>query len=270
MHRALVLAFSVLAYAVFLVTFLYLIAFVGNLQLTPLADALPRLRDAVPRSIDAGGAQEAAVVAIAVDLGLILIFGLQHSLMARSGFKAWLKRHLPAAAERSLYVLLASLVLTVLFWQWRPLPAAIWTFDSAIARTLAWSVFGAGFGLVLVSTFLIDHFDLFGLRPAWLNFTGRTPAVATLRTPLFYRVVRHPIYLGFMLAFWGTPEMSAGHLLFASAMSVYIAIAIPLEERDLLRQLGDDYARYRMRVAMLVPWVRRSRPHPDLAADRRT
>jgi protein-S-isoprenylcysteine O-methyltransferase Ste14 len=259
MKRLAILAFGVAVYAVFFATFLYLIAFVGNLQAV-LAPWLPQLGGLVPRSIDLGGPQAATAAAIAIDLGLILAFGLQHSVMARSGFKAWLKRRLDASAERSVYVLLASLMLMLLFWQWRPIPAIAWSTASAAGQAIAWGVFALGFGIVLLSTFLIDHFDLFGIKQVVRQFVGREAAPARFVTPLLYRVVRHPLYLGFVLAFWGGPVMSAGHLLFAAAMTAYILVAIRFEERDLVRQLGDRYVQYRGRVPMLVPGLGRRPP----------
>lgn len=257
MTRTLILLFGLFAYGVFFATFSYLVAFVGNLQTTTLAESLPVLRSLVPHSIDVGRASGAPTTAVAVNLGLILLFGLQHSAMARLGFKAWLKRRLPAAAERSVYVLIASAMLILMFWQWRPLPAAVWSASSVAGQILGWSVFALGFGIVLLSTFLIDHFDLFGLRQVWLQYRGREPGAHRFAAPLFYRWVRHPIYLGFILAFWGGPVMSLGHLLFAAAMSAYILVAIRFEERDLVHQLGERYRRYREDVPMLIPLGRR-------------
>lgn len=259
MQRLSILLFGVLAYAVFLPTFLYLVAFVGDLPSTALGRWLPWLPAWVPHTIDAGRATGPVALALLVDVGLILAFGLQHSVMARLGFKRWLGRHLPLAAERSVYVLLASAMLLLLFWQWRPLPGLAWSFDASALRALAWSLFAAGFGVVLLSTFLIDHFELFGLRQAWTRFRGGTPRSARFVTPLFYRLVRHPLYLGFLLAFWSTPRMSHGHLLFAALMSAYVLLAIRLEERDLVRQLGERYVRYRQQVPMLVPGRMRKR-----------
>jgi protein-S-isoprenylcysteine O-methyltransferase Ste14 len=253
MQRVFILLFGVVVYVVFFATFLYLVAFVGNLQATPLAGVLPALPALVPHSIDAGGPVAPAGIAIVIDLALILAFGMQHSVMARSGFKAWLKRHLPESAERSVYVLLASLMLMLLFWQWRPIPSVLWAASSSAGQAIGWAIFTAGFGLVLAATFLIDHFDLFGLKQVFRQFVGRDPAAARFVTPLFYRLVRHPLYLGFILAFWGGPTMSAGHLLFAAAMTGYILIAIQLEERDLVRQLGERYEQYRRDVPMLLP-----------------
>ena len=254
MRRAVILLFGIIAYGIFLLTFLYLIAFVGNLQLTWLTEAFPLLAALVPHSIDAGRPTGGLITAMVINLVLILVFGMQHSFMARSGFKAWLKRHLPASAERSVFVLIASLALILLFWQWRPIAVPAWTAQSSWGQALGWIVFAAGFGLVLVSTFLINHFELFGLTQIWAQLRGRESRPPQFATPLFYRLVRHPLYLGFLLAFWATPAMTVGHLLFAIAMSGYILIAIRFEERDLVRFHGQLYERYRARVPMLIPF----------------
>ena len=252
MKRTSILLFGIAVYAIFFATFLYLIAFVGNLQVA-LDPWLPTLPSLVPRSIDTGGMQGGLTVATTVDVLLILAFGLQHSIMARTGFKTWLKRHLPESAERSVYVLLASLMLMLLFWQWQPITGTVWAAGSTIGRAVGWTVFASGFGLVLASTFLIDHFDLFGLKQVVRQFFARPAAKAQFVTPLLYKLVRHPLYLGFLLAFWGGPDMSLGHLLFAATMSAYILVAIRFEERDLVRQLGERYVAYRKRVPMLIP-----------------
>jgi methanethiol S-methyltransferase len=262
MKRTAILLYGIVAYGVFFATFLYLVAFVGNLQQSALVQWLPWLPAWVPHSIDAGRATGPVAVAVAIDLGLILLFGIQHSAMARLGFKAWLKRQLPAAAERSTYVLVASGMLILLFWQWRPIPAPLWSASSELGQWLGWGVFALGFAIVLLSTFLIDHFDLFGLRQVWRQFTGRDPAAPRFATPLFYRWVRHPLYLGFVLAFWAGPTMSVGHLLFAATMTAYILVAIRFEERDLVHHLGERYERYREQVPMLVPRVFRRRGAP--------
>lgn len=251
MQRLIILLFGVATYAVFFATFVYFIVFVGNLQLTPLVDAVPFLEQ-VPHSLDAGK-DGATFIAVSVNLLLILLFGMQHSIMARSGFKSWLHNLLPPAAERSVYVLMASLVLALLMWQWRPIPEVLWQAESAWAVTLGWTVYAAGFGMVFLSTFLIDHFDLFGLRQVWSQFLGVKPVPPQFKTPFLYRLVRHPLYLGFVLAFWGGPLMTAGHFLFAIGMSAYILIAIQLEERDLVRFHGPVYEKYRERVPMLIP-----------------
>lgn len=253
MQRFLILLFGLVSYTIFFITFLYLIAFVGNLQQTALVQWLPWLKEAVPYSVSFGRETGPLAVAIAIDIGLIALFGLQHSIMARSGFKAWLKHILPEPAERSVYVLLASAVLVVLFWQWRPIPDVIWSAQSTAGQVIGWSLFGLGFATVLLTTFLINHFNLFGLQQVWMQFTRKLAAPSRFVTPLFYRYTRHPLYLGFLLAFWGTPYMTAGHLLFAVGMTVYILLAIPLEEKDLIRIHGDDYLGYRKKVPMIVP-----------------
>lgn len=265
MKRVSILAFGGLAYLVFFATFLYLVAFVGNLQ-SVLAQWLPWLPALVPHSIDLGRDTGPVALALAIDFGLILLFGMQHSVMARMGFKAWLKRHLPEPAERSVYVLLASLVLVVLFWQWRPIPGVVWSADSFAGQAIGWTVFALGFGVVLLSTFLIDHFDLFGLKQVWRQFVGRQAAAPHFSTPLFYRVVRHPLYLGFILAFWGGPVMTVGHLVFAATMTAYILFAIRLEEKDLVHHLGNRYVDYQKHVPMLVPLPARRSASPTSAA----
>jgi protein-S-isoprenylcysteine O-methyltransferase Ste14 len=229
--------YSLGAYGLFLAVFLYLIAFVGNLF--------------VPRSVDVGP-QAPALAAAAVDLLLVAVFGLQHSVMARPAFKRWLTQALPAPVERSTYVLAASLALVLLFWQWRPLPATVWQAQGGAAIAL-WAVCALGWATVLLSTFLIDHFDLFGLRQTWLHMVGRVPVPLRFRTTLLYRIVRHPIMLGFLLAFWFTPHMTAGHLLFAAGMTVYILVGVRHEERDLVRALGQDYVDYRRRTPAFIP-----------------
>lgn len=261
MKRIAILLFGLVAYVVFFATFLYLIAFTGNLQATPLVQWLPVLPALVPASVDIGGAATPTALALAINLGLVLLFGLQHSVMARMGFKAWLKQHLPESAERSVYVLLASAVLMFLFWQWRPMPLVLWAGTSVAAQAVGWGVFALGFAVVLLSTFLIDHFDLFGLRQVWRQFTGQAAAAHRFTTPLFYRLVRHPLYLGFILALWGGPVMTVGHLVFAASLTAYILIAIRLEERDLVRQLGHRYESYRQQVPMLVPGL--AKPYKD-------
>lgn len=253
MQRLAILLFGIAAYGVFFLTFLYLIAFVGNLQLTPLGALLP-LAPWVPRSLDAGGPLGSAAAAVLVDVLLVALFGAQHSLMARIGFKAWLKRALPPAAERSVYVLCSSLVLILLFWQWRPLPAVLWQAEAGWAKALGWGGYALGFGTVLLATFLLDHFELFGLKQVWAQLRGREARPPQFATPFFYRMVRHPIYLGFLLAFWSAATMTAGHLLFALLMSGYILVAVRFEERDLVQFHGQLYEHYRARVPMLLPY----------------
>lgn len=238
MSKAASLGFAIVAYAVFFATFLYLIGFVGNLA-------------ALPRTVDRG-LEGPLGQAIAIDLVLIALFGVQHSVMARQGFKRAWTRIVPKQVERSVYVLAASLALIVLFAFWHPIEGTVWLATGALA-TVLWVVFAIGWALVLLSTFLINHFELFGLQQAWFHASGREAAAPQFRQPLFYKLVRHPLYSGFLIAFWATPHMTYGHLLLAAGMSVYILIAIRHEERDLVALFGRDYEEYRNRVGMLTP-----------------
>jgi protein-S-isoprenylcysteine O-methyltransferase Ste14 len=243
MKRLLVLAYGLLCYAVFFATFLYAIGFLGNFL--------------VGNSIDAA-ATASLGEALAIDIGLLAVFALQHSIMARPAFKRWWVRIVPVAAERSTYVLLSSLALILLFWQWRPIGASIWNVESETARLLIYAGYASGWLLLLFTTFLINHFDLFGLRQVWLYFRGRPYTEISFRTPSLYKLVRHPLYVGWLLIFWCTPTMSAAHLLFAVLTTAYILIAIQFEERDLTRAFP-EYAEYRRRVPMLIPFLSRRR-----------
>jgi protein-S-isoprenylcysteine O-methyltransferase Ste14 len=231
--------YAIVAYVLFAGTFCYTIGFIGNL--------------AVPKSIDSGAVGPLGE-ALVLDLLLLGIFAAQHSIMARRSFKAWWKRIVPPAAERSTFVLAATAALALICWQWRPIPdPVIWRAGNAAAVQLLWAVYWLGWAVVLLSTFLIDHFELFGLHQALSTLFAKEIAEPKFRTPLLYRYVRHPIYLGFMLSFWAAPVMTAGRLLFAAGATGYILVGIWFEERDLIHQFGDQYRRYRKQVGMLVP-----------------
>ena len=238
LKRLLFFAYGVAAYLVFLGTFLYAIAFVGGF--------------AVPRQLD-GPLEGPLPAALAIDAGLLTLFAVQHSVMARRWFKERWTQIVPWAIERSTYVLCASLALLLLFWQWRPIGLSIWSVENATARAALWTLFAAGWITVLIVTFLINHFDLFGLRQVWLPLVGKPYTRVPFRTPLPYRFVRHPLYFGFLLAFWMTPTMTLAHLVFALATTAYIVLAIQFEERDLAAEHGASYEDYRRRVPMLLP-----------------
>ena len=230
--------YGVVAYGFTLVALLYLIGFVGNLV--------------VPKSIDSGAAGP-LLQSVIVDATLIALFAIQHSVMARQGFKRWWTRIVPASVERSTYVLFTSFALLLLYWQWQPIPALVWTVHNPTAGTVLDGVFWLGWVVLVTSTFLISHFELFGLSQVFSRLFGKRLSDAKFRAPLFYRRVRHPIYLGVLLAVWATPVMTFGHLLFAGVITGHILIGIQLEERDLIQQFGDRYRRYRQRASMLIP-----------------
>lgn len=243
MSRALTLIFAIICYAIFFATFLYLIVFVGDFSFSS-------------RTVDVGPSAPVGL-AVVIDAALIALFGLQHSVMARQGFKrAWTKT-VPPQAERSVYVLAASIALMILFLGWRPIDAIVWNVTNSGVQDILWALFWLGWLTVLLSTFLINHFELFGLQQAWFHVRGREAAAPQFRQPFFYKYVRHPLYLGFFLAFWAAPEMTAGHLLLAAGMSVYMLIAIRYEEHDLIGLFGKDYENYRQEVGMLTPRFRR-------------
>ncbi len=239
-------AYGLAAYAFFVVLFLYAIAFVADVPF-------------VPKTIDRGGWGDGSftTAAVLIDVGLLTLFAVQHSAMARAGFKRWLTRYLPHSIERSTYVLAATVCLAVLILLWWPITATLWDVTAQPWRVLLVALSLAGWGIALTSTFLINHFDLFGLRQVLMRLQDREPQPYSFVTPAFYRFIRHPLYFGFLVAFWVTPRMTAGHLLFAAATTGYILLAIQLEERDLVRTFGQQYRDYRARVPMLVPGVRR-------------
>ena len=237
MSRILVPLYGAASYFVFLASFLYAVAWLGNFL--------------VPKTIDSGPASPSGV-AILVNVLLLTAFALQHSVMARPAFKRWWTRIVPQAAERSTYVLLASLLLFAICFHWRALPQVVWRFDGA-AALLMWAFFALGWLIVLASTFMINHFELFGLRQVWIHARGNAYSAPNYVERFFYRFVRHPIMLGFLIAFWSGPTMSMGHLLFAAVTTAYILVALQLEERDLMKEHGASYASYRDRVPMLIP-----------------
>jgi protein-S-isoprenylcysteine O-methyltransferase Ste14 len=237
--RLVAFLYGIAVYAVFFVSFLYAIGFVSGLV--------------VPKTID-NGPDAPTAQAIIVDLLLMSVFAIQHSVMARKQFEQWWTRFVPASVERSTYVLLSSLALMLLFWQWRPLSAVVWQIAEPPIAMAITGLSLLGWLIVLTSTFLINHFELFGLHQVANNLGGRQMPVPRFRTPLYYRFVRHPLYLGFIIAFWAAPTMTAGHLLFAAVTTAYIFVGIFLEERDLIEAFGDDYRAYKRRVSMLLPW----------------
>jgi protein-S-isoprenylcysteine O-methyltransferase Ste14 len=244
MIRAIYMLLSTLIYGMFFATFLYLIAFLAALPI-------------VPHSVDHGPAAPIGA-AVAIDVALIALFGVQHSVMARQGFKRAWTRIVPEPLERSIYVLFASVMLVIMFAFWRPIPGVVWDVQAPVGQIVLWSIFGLGWAIVLLSTFLINHFELFGLSQTFLYLRGKAAAAPRFRMPLFYKLVRHPLYSGFLLAFWSTPHMSLGHLLFSAGMSVYILIAIQYEERDMVAVFGEDYEAYKGNVGMLAPKLTRA------------
>jgi protein-S-isoprenylcysteine O-methyltransferase Ste14 len=244
MKRILFLLYGVISYFIFFGTILYAIGFVGNLF--------------VPKSIDGPAAMPLAK-AVLINASLLLVFALQHSIMARPAFKRWWTRFVPEPAERSTYVLIASLCLLLMMWQWQPIGGVVWVIESSLLKTILVSAYAFGWALVFISTFLINHVDLFGLRQTWLYCTGRKYTSLPFRTPLFYRFVRHPLYLGFLIAFWSTPVMTVAHLLFAMLTTGYILTSIVFEEKDLEAHFGESYVTYKQNSSKIIPFLRRNR-----------
>ncbi len=242
MGRVLAVIYGVISYLAFLISFLYAIGFVANFD--------------VPKGIDSG-TPGPVLDAVIVNMLLMGLFAIQHSVMARPGFKAWWTKIIPESIERSTYVLLSSLALILLFWQWQPIPGLVWSVEGAGA-TILWVICGAGWLIVLLSTFMIGHFELFGLRQVFNYLQNLKPDESHFAMPGFYALVRHPIMTGFIIAFWATPQMSWGHLLFAAVTTVYILIALQFEERDLIGIFGDRYHEYRRKVPMFVPFLKRN------------
>jgi protein-S-isoprenylcysteine O-methyltransferase Ste14 len=245
MKRSIILAYGTVCYVMFLATFLYAIGFIGNF--------------ATPTTLD-GEATGALVPSLVINLAVLVVFAVQHSVMARPAFKTWWTRIVPQAAERSTYVLFSSLAMIIMFAYWQPLGGAIWTVTDPLLTTALYGVFAMGWAVVLAATFLINHFDLFGLRQVWLEFTGKPYTPLKFGTPWLYKYVRHPLYVGWLMVFWATPTMTAAHLLFAIVTTLYILVAIQLEERDLVAEHGKHYAEYRQRVPMLIPRFGKEKP----------
>jgi len=250
-RRIAIFAFGGVSYMIFLATFLYALGFVGGFL--------------VPTTLD-GPARMPFGPALAIDLGLLTLFAVQHSVMARPAFKRMWTRVVPQPLERSIYVLASSLCLIAMFAAWQPLGGVVWNLESTLGRVIAYALFAFGWGLVLATTFLINHFDLFGLRQVWLALRDRPYTRLRFVEPGPYKLVRHPLYVGWLFAFWSTPTMTSAHLVFAIMTTAYILVAIQLEERDLVAEHGAAYDSYRRRVPMLVPSTAR-RPSPSPVDD---
>ncbi len=239
MAKLITLFYGTISYIIFFITFLYSIGFVGNLI--------------VPKSIDSGSENTTIIFSIIINVILLSIFALQHSIMARPVFKRWWTRFIPAAIERSTYVLLSSLALALLFWFWQPITGVIWSIENPVGKQILNILFWIGWLIVLLSTFMINHFDLFGLRQVYLEFKGKEYTSIGFKTPWLYQYIRHPIMMGFIIAFWATPHMTTGHLLFSVVTTSYILVALQFEEHDLTQYFGEEYKNYKKRVSMIFP-----------------
>lgn len=238
MKRYLFLIYGIVSYLIFFGTILYSIGFIGNF--------------AVPKTLD-GPAELPLLQALLINAGLLGLFAVQHSGMARAGFKKWWTKIIPEPIERSTYVLISSLLMIALFWFWQPLGGEVWTIENSTARAIIWGLFTLGWAILFASTFLINHFDLFGLRQVWLAFKGQPYTDLKFDVPILYRMVRHPLYFGFIVAFWSTPTMTVTHLVFAIACTGYILVGIYFEEKDLVKRFGQHYLDYKKKVPMLIP-----------------
>ena len=242
MKRIISLTYGLICYLVFLATIIYAIGFVGNVVVSKTIDGEPGMP---------------LYLALLIDSCLLLLFAMQHSIMARPAFKAWWAKLIPFHLERSTYVLLASLCLMLLMWQWQPIGGSVWSVESSAVKSVLWIVYFAGWAIVFFSTFLINHFDLFGLRQVWLFYLDRPYTHLPFSAPLFYRIARHPLYLGFLVAFWSTPVMTVAHFIFAILTTGYILTAIQLEEKDLQKLFGERYSNYRRQVPMIIPFTKK-------------
>ncbi|MBD2363590.1 isoprenylcysteine carboxylmethyltransferase family protein [Anabaena minutissima FACHB-250] len=242
LNRIIVFIYGVISYVIFFVTLIYTAGFLGNIVVPKSIDSIPQLP---------------LLSALIINGGLLGLFGIQHSVMARQGFKQWWTKFINKAAERSTYVLLSSLALMFLFWQWQPMGGVIWNIQNQVGQLMFWLLFGIGWLILFLSTFLINHFDLFGLRQVYLYLQGQEYTQLEFQTPWLYNYVRHPLYVGWLLIFWSTPNMTATHLVFALLTTIYILVAIQFEERDLINIHGETYATYRQRVPMLIPFMKK-------------